>query len=261
MKHIVSYSGGIGSAMTAQLLCEEYGKENVALLFADTNMEDEDLYRFNSDLVNKLKCEFIRIADGRTVWEVFEDVKFIGNSRIDPCSKILKRELIKNYIKCNFLPDECNIWVGIDCTEEHRLERVVLNNKPYVYRSFLIENGYFIFPSTKIDWCNKMEIIPPRLYSMNFAHNNCGGFCVKAGLGQFKLLYEKLPERYKYHENKELEVMLKNKNLKPFLKKNINGKVEYITLKYYRENYLESNSKQLTEFELLDYGGCGCALE
>lgn len=106
-----------------------------------------------------------------------------------------------------------------------------------------------------------MEIIPPRLYSMNFAHNNCGGFCVKAGLGQFKLLYEKLPERYKYHENKELEVMLKNKNLKPFLKKNINGKVEYITLKYYRENYLESNSKQLTEFELLDYGGCGCALE
>lgn len=98
MKHIVSYSGGIGSAMTAQLLCDEYGKENVALLFADTNMEDEDLYRFNSDLVNKLKCEFIRIADGRTVWEVFEDVKFIGNSRIDPCSKILKRELIKNYI-------------------------------------------------------------------------------------------------------------------------------------------------------------------
>ena len=98
MKYIVSYSGGIGSAITAQMVVDKYGAENTVLLFSDTNMEDPDLYRFNKDVSNLLQVPITRIADGRTPWEVFEDVKFIGNSRIDPCSQILKRELIKKWI-------------------------------------------------------------------------------------------------------------------------------------------------------------------
>jgi hypothetical protein len=33
------------------------------------------------------------IADGRHPWEVYRDEKFIGNSLVDPCSRILKREI------------------------------------------------------------------------------------------------------------------------------------------------------------------------
>lgn len=229
------------------------------MLFADTLMEDEDLYRFNSDIEKLLGIKLTIIADGRTPWQVFEDVKFIGNSRIDPCSKHLKRDLIKKWIHTNYLPEACVLWVGIDCSEEHRLEAVVQNNLPYQYRSILIENNIFIDTEYKMDWCFDNGIEPPRLYAMGFTHNNCGGFCVKAGLAHFKKLYEKLPERYKEHEEKELELILTNPNLRPFLKKTVNKTVRYLTLKQYREEFLEK--EKANDFEdKYEFGGCGCAL-
>ena len=57
MKHIISYSGGLGSAITADFVCKQYGKENVILLFADTLIEDKDLYRFNEDIIKLLGCQ------------------------------------------------------------------------------------------------------------------------------------------------------------------------------------------------------------
>lgn len=42
--------------------------------------------------------EFIRLADGRDIWQVFRDVKFLGNTRIDPCSRVLKRELMRKWV-------------------------------------------------------------------------------------------------------------------------------------------------------------------
>jgi PP-loop superfamily ATP-utilizing enzyme len=38
--HVVMYSGGVGSWMTAKRLIEERGKKGVVLLFADTLIED-----------------------------------------------------------------------------------------------------------------------------------------------------------------------------------------------------------------------------
>lgn len=256
MKHIVSYSGGVGSAITAQLIVDLYGKNNTALLFADTKVESPDLYRFNHDIENLLGCEFITIADGRTPWQVFNDEKFIGNSRIDPCSKILKRNLIKKWLRENFKSHEVTVWVGIDVTEEHRLPPVVANNYPYIYRSILVELQIFVTPDIKRAWCKENKILIPNLYELGFSHNNCGGFCVKAGLAQFKKLYELLPEVYMENEKEELAAMVRNPNLRPFLKKTINGVKHYITMKEYREKYLS----QLTPDEELEFGGCGCAL-
>lgn len=83
-----------------------------------------------------------------------------------------------------------------------------------------------------------------------------GGFCVKAGLGQFKKLHELLPDRYADNEKQEQEAMKNNPNLRPFLRKTINGKLTYITMKEYREKYLD----KLTEDEAMEFGGCWCAL-
>lgn len=259
IKHISSYSGGIGSAITTKMLCDEYGKENVIALFADTKTEDEDLYRFNEDIKKLLGCEFITISDGRDIWKLFNEQRFIGNSRVDICSRILKRDLIKKWVK-QHNPDEIIVYVGIDCSEEHRLKSVVENNKPYVYKSILIEKNIFIDNQNKLKWCKDNNIEIPRLYKMGFSHNNCGGFCVKAGLGHFKNLYDKMPERYLYHENKEQEAFENNNKLRPFLTKTINGKKIYLSLKQYRESYLDKEGK-LDFDDLIDHGGCGCALE
>ncbi|WWB86893.1 hypothetical protein V5F90_03235 [Priestia aryabhattai] len=49
MEHIVFYSGGIGSWMTANRVIEKHGKNDIVLLFTDTLIEDKDLYRFMLD--------------------------------------------------------------------------------------------------------------------------------------------------------------------------------------------------------------------
>jgi len=63
MKHIIQFSGGICSFFTAKRVVEKYGKENVILLFCDTLIEDEDLYRFINDTIMHLKCEFVRLVE------------------------------------------------------------------------------------------------------------------------------------------------------------------------------------------------------
>src|SRR6185312_3546767 len=45
-KHVVFYSGGLGSFATALRVIEKHGTENLTLLFTDTLIEDHDLYRF-----------------------------------------------------------------------------------------------------------------------------------------------------------------------------------------------------------------------
>lgn len=256
--HIVSYSGGVGSAITAKMLIDKYGPQDVKLLFADTKIEDPDLYRFNADIEKLLGLKIDVIAEGRTPWEVFKDEKFLGNSRIDPCSKILKRNFIKRYLKNNYKPELTNIWIGIDLTESHRLPPVVTRNRPFIYRSILIEENIMLTTQDKIKWCKHHGIAPPRLYLMGFGHNNCNGFCVKAGLGHFKKLYEQLPEVYLENERQEKLVYQACSKARPFLTKEIAGKKVYLTLEQYRTQYLEKN--KVSENESLDFGGCGCAL-
>lgn len=280
MKHIISFSGGMGSFAEAKSCVDKYGKENILLLFADTLMEDEDLYRFLNETVEFLGCELVTISKEKTPWQLFEEQRFVANSRIDICSRMLKRDPLTKWIGDNFgvyVQEQlqradgtlcfmtngkpimqtvhklnAEVHLGIDFSEHHRLTTTQARMKPWVYRSTLVEEGRII-PK---DYSEQFGIKKPRLYSLGFGHNNCGGFCVKAGLGHFKTLYEVMPERYKQHEEKELELASKYKTL-PFLKKTIDGKVHYLTMKDYRETYL---TKGKAEEDKFDIGGCSCAL-
>lgn len=255
MKHLVSFSGGMGSFAEAVSCVEKFGKENVTTLFADTLIEDKDLYRFMDECVAFLDCEYIRICEGRTPFQVFEDVKFMGNSRIDPCSRVLKRDFIDSYIGKNYKPDEVEIHLGIDYTEEHRLKRLVKRKEPYIYRSTLIEDGRIIHK----DFSKQYGIKPPRLYSFGLGHNNCGGFCPKAGMAHYEKLLKGDRDQYIKYEELEDGVYKKNPSAKPFLRMNVEGKLRYLTLKQFRQG-IEAGTMQLTFDDLLDFGGCGCAV-
>jgi PP-loop superfamily ATP-utilizing enzyme len=50
MIHIISFSSGCGSAIAAEMAVNKYGSDNVLLLFADSLMEDESLYKFNKQV-------------------------------------------------------------------------------------------------------------------------------------------------------------------------------------------------------------------
>lgn len=246
------FSGGLGSYCAARRVVQKHGTAEVTLLFADTRMEDEDLYRFQDDAVRSLGAQFVMLTEGRTPWEVFRDERFLGNSRVDPCSKILKRQICDRWVEENCDPAETVRYVGIDWSEEHRLEKIRKRMAPWVVEAPMCDAPYLSKPMM-LDQVRSDGLKPPRLYAMGFDHNNCGGFCVKAGQAAFKNLLLKMPERYAYHEAKEQEI-------RAFLGKDVSmmtdrrgGKKKPLTMTALRER-IEAGLPIDEE----EWGGCSC---
>lgn len=98
------------------------------------------------------------------------------------------------------------LYVGIDWTEIHRCEAIKKNWAPYTVEFPMCDKPYL----TKIDMQKELEKIGieiPRLYKMGFSHNNCGGFCCKAGQGHWANVLETMPEKFKEYEEKEQEII------------------------------------------------------
>lgn len=249
MKYILSISGGMGSAIT-WLVAHERGLDYVPV-FADTLIEDEDLYRFLSDLERATGRELVRLTDGRTPWDVYRDKRWIGNTRTAHCSTELKTKQVEGWIDENCDPDDALV-LGMDWSEQDRIDRAVKVWAPRPVVSLLNE---FKVSRPEFDLIlNRYRIKKPRLYAMGYEHNNCGGFCCKAGLVQFERLYRTMPERYRWHEEQMEAVMADNPNARPFLRQVRDGVTHYITLREFREQ-LELGTAELPMF---DAEGCGC---
>lgn len=255
-QRVVMFSGGIGSWATAKRVAERHGTEYLILLFADTLIEDEDLYRFITEAAANVGGKFVSIADGRTPWQVYEDRRFIGNNRVDPCSQELKRGLLDKWRNANCEADNTTIYVGIDWTEKHRLTRLQARCAPWRYEAPLCEPPLKL-KSEFISELQQEGIAPPRLYEMGFSHNNCGGFCCKAGHAHFALLLKRMPERYAHHEAQEARLMAKIGTPWGILKDRRGGKAKPFTLKQLRER-IEKDTEDYYHDDLA--AGCGCAL-
>ena len=251
VKHIVSVSGGLSSSIVLDLVVKKYGQENTVAVFCDTKTEDIDLYRFNDDIKNLYPgIEWVTLCDGRTIWQLFEDKKFHGNNRIAPCSKYLKQEIFRKYLKSHS-PEECIVYLGIGFEEMHRCDAITANSVPYVVIYPLID-WVKLMPKDKLEYFP--NITPPRLYAMGFPHNNCGGLCVKTGQAQMRLLHDKLPETYAAHEAEQERIMNNNHNLCPFIRVTRNKVTRRLSLKEFRIQYIEPK----TQIDENDWGGCGC---
>ena len=254
-KHLVSFSGGLGSWAAAKRVVERHGVDGVTLLFADTNMEDEDLYRFLADAEANIGIAITRISDGRTPWDVMRDVRFIAKPGVDPCSRVLKRELLDKYRNQHFDPANTTCYIGIDWTEAHRLERLQKRIPGWTYEAPMCEPPYM----SKRDmhaWAKREGITPPRLYDMGFPHNNCGGFCVKAGQAQFALLLRTMPGRYAWHEAQE-EALRAEIGDHAIMRDRRGGKSRPMSMREFRER-IEASDPGV---DLFEWGGCGCAIE
>jgi len=107
-----------------------------------------------------------------------------------------------------------------------------------------------------LDEIRAAGITPPRLYGMGFPHNNCGGFCVKAGQAQFALLYRQFPCRYLEHERAEQTAIAGLGKNVTILRDRRGKKTRPMTLKAFREQ-LDGGGN----YDLFDWGGCGCAVD
>jgi len=254
MMHVVSFSGGVGSFWAASRVIARHGRESVTLLFADTRMEDDDLYRFNREASEHLGVPLTVISDGRTPWGVFRDEAFIGNSRVDMCSRILKRDLLDRWHREHCLELTTTLYVGIDWTEEHRLLRLRRRKPEWRFEAPMCEAPLWD-KCQMLDELRKVGIAPPLLYGLGFPHNNCGGFCIKAGQAHFAHLLRVLPERFAFHEAQEQSLRQTLGDV-AILRDRRGGKVMPLTLRQLRERIAAGE-----EFDRYEWGGCGCSLD
>lgn len=262
MRHLVYFSGGVGSWAAAKRVALRYGTENLTLLFADVKMEDEDLYRFINEAAANVGAPLTTITAGMTPWELFEKKRFIGNSQVDPCSKTLKRDLLNRYRSEHFSVEDTVTHFGIDWTEENRLTgrhgKGGLRHHPD-HRGWALEA-----PLCHAPYLNKTELLaalelvgiaPPRLYAMGYPHNNCGGFCVKAGHASFAHLLSTQRSRYLWHEGNEERLRTIIGKDVSIMRSRAGGKTTPLTMRTFRER-IEAGG----EYDQHDWGGCGCAL-
>jgi len=263
-KHIVMFSGGIGSWATAKIVAERYGTDDLYLVFADVKGnsddphvgENEDTYKFIDAAVANIGGTYVYLNEGRDIWKLFEDQKFLGNNRVANCSKLLKQRPARRWLKEHCDPADTVIYVGIDWTETHRLPAIVKNYLPYKAEAPLSEPPYRD-KDELIEWAKSEGLPIPRLYQMGFAHNNCGGGCVRAGQGQFKKLLEVMPERFATWEAKEQHLRDVIGKDVAILSEVVAGVKKPLPLIELRRR-VEDSPTLIDEF---DIGGCACFVD
>ena len=270
-KHVVMFSGGIGSWAAAKMVAGTFGTENLYLVFSDVKGnnpsphvgEDEDTYRFVEEAAKNVGGTFVYLNEGRDIWEVFKDRNFLGNSRLAHCSFELKQKPARKWLVENCKSENTIVYVGIDWTETHRLPAIIKNYKPYLAFAPLTEPYYhsedkmYYDKNELIQWARDEGLTTPRLYDYGFSHNNCGGGCVRAGQAQFKKLLEIMPERFAIWEEKEQEVIRhigKDVSILTEMKNGVKRPLPLVELR----RRVESAPTLIDE---TDIGGCGCFFE
>lgn len=209
IKACVQYSGGLMSFGAAKIVCDEYGPENVVLLFADTGSESDGTYRFMWQgaqvLGAKLVCVRNKMNGQKYVkpWDIAIAHNWIPNWRAGLCTLELKKQPLMKWVKEN-IPSDADIVIGFGVEEMERIERLKAKQPKIKWRFPLAEKPYT--PLCQIrTWIKDYNIDEPDLYEQGFNHANCNGACFKSGMGHWARLYKERPEVFAYHEQKEKE--------------------------------------------------------
>ncbi|XOK12658.1 hypothetical protein ACI6PO_06430 [Agrobacterium tumefaciens] len=223
---------------------------------------------FLSDLRDRATAaipELIWLVDGRDPWEVYRDERFLGNNRIDPCSKFLKRLMFKRWRNSTCFKQTDVFIVGIGPDEKHRFDDGKgggigprMRGEGWRYEAPLIgtlegEIGPFFY-------LDAAGIARPRLYRLGYMHNNCGGMCCKAGKAHWKNRLLVQPDRFAYDKMMEQKLIAYlGSDVSMMARVNASGEKEPLTLADFETIIL---SQPQASFQFLPGdSGCGCFLD
>ena len=150
------------------------------------------------------------------------------------------------------------LYLGIHYSERERLhgdskkKGAAKNWLPYKASSVL-DDPSCVGTMGMLEELERQGIKAPRLYSLGFSHNNCGGFCVRAGQGHFATLLETMPDRFAYHAQKEQELAKHLRKPVAMLRQQRKGTVFPLTL--------VELARDVNGCDRADIGGCGCFVD
>ena len=258
---IVQFSTGLGSAEVADRAIDTYGPDRVALLTADTRVEDPDNWRFAHEFVNKRGrgCQWVILADGRTPMQMGRAERAVPSNRMPICSEHLKTIVLRRWIDANCDPTTDAVAIGFDWTEPRRMAAARPHWAPYQVVAPLMDEP--LIEKWVIDrrFRDDLGIVPPRLYDLGYPHANCGGFCVRAGQAAWAKGLANDREGYLYWEGEEQQTIVMLGKKRTILKDRTKaamaangGKAAPLTLAEFRERIESGGSHDG------DYGHCGC---
>jgi 3'-phosphoadenosine 5'-phosphosulfate sulfotransferase (PAPS reductase)/FAD synthetase len=255
--NIISISTGLSSALTGERVLKRFGKDETEFVFMDTLIEDEDNYRFMRECRERWGIPITILTEGRTPYQVAKDKNIIPNQKIAPCTFRLKINLFRNYLQEHHSGEDITIHIGYDYQEMNRIESTEKNYRSYGWNvDFpLLWKPYEFRPYpvvVKEDW----GIEPPRMYALGYTHANCGGTCVKQGMGDWLRTLKNWPDRYMAAEEWE-EAMRDHPKRKDYaiLRDQTQGKVCPLTLRELRERHEKNISKDVL-FDMDYHSAC-----
>jgi len=253
--HVVLLSGGLSSSFTLHHVVKQYGRESVVALHTDTTWEDEDNYRFIDEVISHHNVNIAHRIDGRTPPEVWFKTRYLVGKNLAKCSLELKTKQTLKYVDdLQSQGIEPILYFGIGKEEEHRAINLSYRYAPVECRFPLVDNPLskeYMKATCESKW--KIQI--PRMYRLGFSHSNCGGRCIKGGLGHFARLYEVWPERFKEVEQYEKLFRQKINPKIAILKDRRGGKIKYVTLESFRKRIVKGT---LFDIQEIDYTPCEC---
>ena len=254
IKAVVMFSGGKGSFLSAKRAAERFGSDKIVLLFADTLVEDLDVYNFIKTGAEHIGSLLVTVTDGRTPFQVFQDSGWLGNSRLAHCSEKLKIIPCRNWVKDN-VPADAVIVVGIDWMEAHRVKAIVNGYAPRRVWAPLCDKPHLL-EKEMLQQITAAGLTLPKSYAQGFGHANCmQQGCVRGGQSYWKHFLRVRPEQYRATEQAEEDLRKHLGKDVTILKQDKNGVTNYITLRNFRKQI--EQSPDMFE-DQSDWGGCGC---
>src|SRR5690606_36495097 len=208
--HVVSVSSGVPSALTAiEVINRYHGVSPIELVFADTQAEDEDNYRFLEALEAYTGYTITRLSVDKTPLDIMQEQVVVFTQVFAPCTRILKLEPIFAHVETlQSQGYQVVMHIGYDLGDKHR-GRLDSTTRKWKSKGCIVK--YPLVVALVVDPLSEIKrlgIVPPRSYEYGFKHANYlgQGGCVKFGQSDMIKVYEMFPDTYMKRETVELNI-------------------------------------------------------
>ena len=195
MSRILSwFSCGAASAYATYLAHKEYDPLNICpfeAIYCEVVEEHADNKNFLREFSEKTGIHVKTIKNDKyrgSIYEVFEQTKFIKGPTGAPCTRLLKKQVRQEYQKLG----DVQVF-GYTVEEEDRANRFIdSNNDVFTYFILLEKN---VTKKECLEFVKDMGIKIPTMYKLGYSNNNCIG-CVKGGMGYWNAIRVDFPDAF-----------------------------------------------------------------